>query len=152
VYSSAGSVPPLFHLFFCTPTKFTFYSYLHSSLKTVIRKPALYKLLTFHNPNLMSVFNRLSCSCRESVEVRGSLMTFVTNLIFYGKGLLAPRPISKLEDHPLSFVRGCLFNISAATLHSWRPFLHAPCCGDKELTNIPQWNSHETPIFERRDD
>jgi hypothetical protein len=36
---------------------------------------------------------------------------------------------------PLSFVRGCLFNIFAATstLHTWRPFLypkpeHAKCC------------------------
>jgi hypothetical protein len=53
-----------------------------------------------------------------------SLMTFVT---------------PKLEDHPLSSVRGCLFNIFAAILHSWRPFLHlqpedAPCCSDREPT------------------
>jgi hypothetical protein len=58
--------------------------------------------------------------------------------IFYGEGLLAPRP-TQLEDHPLSFVRGCLFNIFAAKLHSWRPFLHqqpddAPCCGDRDPT------------------
>jgi hypothetical protein len=38
------------------------------------------------------------------------------NLFFYGEGLLAPRPIPKLEDHPLSFVRGYLFNIFAANL------------------------------------
>jgi len=31
--------------------------------------------------------------------------------------LLAPRPTPKLEDHPLSAVRDCLFNILAATLH-----------------------------------
>jgi hypothetical protein len=42
-----------------------------------------------------------------------------------------------LEDHPLSFVHGCLFNIFAAALHRWRPFLHpqpedAPCCGDRD--------------------
>jgi len=36
---------------------------------------------------------------------------------FYGEELLAPRPNSKLEDHPLSAVRNCLFNIFAATLH-----------------------------------
>ena len=36
---------------------------------------------------------------------------------FYGEGLLAPRPTPKLEDHPLSAVRDCLFNIFAATLH-----------------------------------
>jgi hypothetical protein len=35
---------------------------------------------------------------------------------FYGE-LLAPRPTPKLEDHPLSAVRGCLFNIFAASLH-----------------------------------
>jgi hypothetical protein len=28
--------------------------------------------------------------------------------------LLAPRPTPKLEDHPLPYVRGCLFNIFAA--------------------------------------
>jgi len=31
--------------------------------------------------------------------------------------LLAPRPTEKMEDHPLSVVRNCLFNIFAATLH-----------------------------------
>jgi hypothetical protein len=30
--------------------------------------------------------------------------------------LLAPRPTPKLEDHPLSFVRCCSFNIFAANL------------------------------------
>jgi len=54
----------------------------------------------------------------------------------YGE-LLAPRPTSKLEDHPLSAVRNCLFNIFAVTLHFWRPFLHpqpegAPCRGDRD--------------------
>jgi len=36
---------------------------------------------------------------------------------FYGKELLAPRPTAELEDHPLSAVRDCLFNIFAATVH-----------------------------------
>jgi hypothetical protein len=36
---------------------------------------------------------------------------------FYGEEFLASRPIPKLEDHPLSAVRDCLFNIFAATLH-----------------------------------
>jgi len=31
--------------------------------------------------------------------------------------LLAPRPTPKLEDHPSSAVRGCLFNLFTATLH-----------------------------------
>jgi len=36
---------------------------------------------------------------------------------FKGEELSAPRPTPKLEDHPLSAVRDCLFNIFAATLH-----------------------------------
>ena len=37
--------------------------------------------------------------------------------VFYREGLLAPRPAPKLDDHPLSAVHDCLFNIFAATLH-----------------------------------
>jgi hypothetical protein len=33
--------------------------------------------------------------------------------------LLAPRPTPKPEDHPLSAVNDCLFNIFAASLHTW---------------------------------
>jgi len=50
---------------------------------------------------------------------------------FYGVELLAPRPISKLEDHPLSAVRDCLFDISAATLHAEGG--SSVCCGDRNL-------------------
>jgi len=37
---------------------------------------------------------------------------------FYGEDLSTPRPTSKLEDHPLSALRYCLFSISAATLRT----------------------------------
>jgi hypothetical protein len=47
------------------------------------------------------------------------LVVFSNKLIFYGE-LLAPRPTPKLEDHPLSAVRDCLFNIFAPTLQNWR--------------------------------
>jgi hypothetical protein len=40
-------------------------------------------------------------------------MTFV----FYGEELLAHRPTPKLEYHPSSAVRHCLFNIFAVALH-----------------------------------
>jgi hypothetical protein len=66
----------------------------------------------------------------------------VSNMvIFYGEELLAPRPTTKLEDHPLSDVRDCLFNVFAATLHIRRPFLHpqpedAPCRCDKDPLNL----------------
>jgi hypothetical protein len=47
--------------------------------------------------------------------------------------------VPKLEDNPLSFVHGCLFNIFSSTLHRCRPCLDqqpedAPCCGDREPT------------------
>jgi hypothetical protein len=50
---------------------------------------------------------------------------------------LASRQTPKLEDQPLSFVRGCSFNMLAATLHNRRPFPHPqpegePCCGDRD--------------------
>jgi len=36
---------------------------------------------------------------------------------YYSEELLAPCPTPKLEDHPLSAVCDCLFNIFAVTLH-----------------------------------
>jgi hypothetical protein len=44
--------------------------------------------------------------------------TFRNVIPFYGEELSAPRPTPKLEDHPLSAVRDCLFDIFAATLHT----------------------------------
>jgi hypothetical protein len=60
-------------------------------------------------------------------------------IIFYGEEL-SPRPAPKLEGHPLSGVRDCLFTVFAATLHNWRPFLHpqpedAPCRDDRDPLN-----------------
>jgi len=42
---------------------------------------------------------------------------FRNKIRFYSEELLAPHPTPKPEDHPLSAVRDCLFNIFAATLH-----------------------------------
>jgi hypothetical protein len=108
---------------------------LANSLTTVTSDSDLYRLLTFHVPNLISLFHCLGRT-EGSVRFRGFFRYFVTWLIFYGEELLAPRPTPKLEDHFLSAVRDCLFSIFAATLRIWRPFLQpqpedAPCCGDK---------------------
>ena len=43
-------------------------------------------------------------------------MRVFLNKVFYREGLLAPRPTPKLEDHPSSAVRDCLFNLFTATL------------------------------------
>jgi hypothetical protein len=69
------------------------------------------------------------------------MFMFRNRFIFYGEGLLAPRPTPKLEDHPLSSVPCCLFNVFAANLHYWRTSLYprpedAPYCGDRDPPNI----------------
>ena len=43
-------------------------------------------------------------------------MSVLLNIGFKREGLLAPRPTPRLEDHPSSAVRDCLFNLFAATL------------------------------------
>jgi hypothetical protein len=48
-------------------------------------------------------------------------------LSFYGGDLLAPRPISKLEDHPLLAVRQCLSNTFAVTPPCLEAILHTDC-------------------------
>jgi hypothetical protein len=75
------SVPPPSHLTSCTPTKSNLY--LNSSLKTVIREPALYRLHTFHNPNFVSVFRRLGHLSKESIQVRGSVWFFLQQINFF---------------------------------------------------------------------
>ena len=52
-----------------------------------------------------------------SAGPRLTLQLFRNTIRFYGEKLLAPRPTPKLEDHPLSAVRDCLFEIFATTLH-----------------------------------
>ena len=63
--SPALTVPPLFHLTPCTPTKSNFY--LANSLAAVVSEHALYRLLTFQAPNLMSLFY---CLVRTKVSVQ----------------------------------------------------------------------------------
>jgi hypothetical protein len=72
----------------------------------------------------------------QTISPGPSLCQMFRNMVtFYGEELLAPLPTPKMEDHLLSAVRDCLFNVFAATLHIRRPFLHpqpqdAPYCGD----------------------
>jgi hypothetical protein len=73
------------------------------------------------------------------------ITAFRNRFVIYGEGLLTASASPKLEDHTSSFVRGCLFNTFAATLHNWRSSLHpqpeeAPCCGDKEP--YPTWRRY----------
>jgi hypothetical protein len=70
VFSCRFSATAL-HLTSCTPTK----SNLHfnSFLKTVIRGHTLYKLLTFHNSNLIRIPS-LGLFIQRNVQVRGSVI------------------------------------------------------------------------------
>jgi hypothetical protein len=88
--------------------------YFHISFATVMSEPALYSLLTFRVPIRMSIFLSLGRLSEESVQVWGRLWYFVTSL-FLRWGVVSPTPNPKLEDHPLSDVRDCLFNIFGAT-------------------------------------
>jgi hypothetical protein len=59
----------------------------------------------------MPFFQRLGHT-KESVQVQGTLKHFITiKKNFYSEGLLATCTTPKLEDHPLSAVHYCLFNI-----------------------------------------
>jgi hypothetical protein len=130
---SAFWFPSPSHLTSCTPTKSNLY--FSNSPTTDLIAPILQRLLIFQVPNHILFFRCLNC-VKDLVQVWGGSKHFVTIKIFCGEGLLAPHPTPKLEGHPLSAVRDCLFNIFAVTLRIWRPSLRAqpedaPCNGDK---------------------
>ena len=94
-----------------------------TGLQLVKKFPAFYGTRRFINA-LTSV-RHLSLSWASPIQSSGlfclqrkhpACKCFLTGL-FYREGLLAPRPTPKLEDHPLSAVHDCLFNLFAATLH-----------------------------------
>jgi hypothetical protein len=87
------------------------------SLAAAVSEPALYRLLTFQAQNLMSLVRCLGRT-KVSDQVREFVCKcFVTNIGSHSEELLTPRPTPQLEDHPLSAVSYCLFNIFAVTLH-----------------------------------
>jgi hypothetical protein len=73
-------------------------------------------------------------------------VAFLKNLIFffYCDDVLAPCPTPKLEDHPLSAVRDCLFNMFPATLHIWRPSPPSATCHGA-VTNLRR-NCNVKPV------
>jgi hypothetical protein len=119
----------------CTPTKSNLY--FSNPPTTDLIAP------TLQTPNVPStkshVLFPLLRSCQRISSSPRRLETFCNKLHLYGAWLLAPRPTPKLEDHPLSVVRDCLFNIFADTLRVWRPSLHpqpedALCRGERGTT------------------
>ena len=62
---------------------------------------------------------------------------------FYDEELSTPRPTPKLEDHSLSAVRDCLFNIFAATLHiGGRSSIRNLRTGHAVMTGTPTYQSN----------
>ena len=58
-------------------------------------------------------------------QSKSEVLLNICNIVScYSEDFLAHCPNPKLQDHPLSAVSNCLFNIFAATLYIWRPFLH----------------------------
>jgi uncharacterized membrane protein len=43
-------------------------------------------------------------------------LNITQHIVFHWEELLSPRPTPNLEDHPLSAVRDCLFNVFLAAL------------------------------------
>jgi hypothetical protein len=65
----------------------------------------------------MSLFRCLILPLRIVLSPEEASRLVFLNVGFHGEALLALRPTPKLEDHPLSAVHYCLFNLFAATLH-----------------------------------
>ena len=84
-----------------------------------------------------TVMTAQSCGSRSvEVSIPRSFEMFLNVVSFYGEELLATRPKPKLEDHPLSAARECLYSIIVATLRIWKPFIRTMrtrCCGDGNL-------------------
>jgi hypothetical protein len=67
-----------------------------------------------------SMTSRSNLRCRLPIVGTKCRIYTCNNLNFDGETLLAPRSTSVLDDHPLSVVRDCLFNVFKANLHICR--------------------------------
>jgi hypothetical protein len=105
-------VPPLSHVTSCTSTKSNLY--LANSLATFVRDPDLHRLTTLTQPNVYFLLLR---SYKRISPGRRHMYPFRNKVSFYGEELSAPPPNPKMEDHLLSAVCDCLFNIFASTLY-----------------------------------
>ena len=79
----ALTAPSLSHLTSGAPTKSNLY--LANPLAAVVSDPDLYRLFTFHVPNLMSIVHCI-CLTSGSFQVRGTGIRFVTRPVFTMRG------------------------------------------------------------------
>jgi hypothetical protein len=106
-------VPLPSHPTSCTPTKSNLY--FHSYFETVIREPAVKKLLTFHNLNLVPILRRLGCLSKKIRPGPRLCLIFHNQFIFHGEGLLAPRPTPSRRITP------CHLPVVAYSIYSQLP-------------------------------
>jgi hypothetical protein len=84
--------------------------------------PIPWRNILILSPNLSLGFSSgLFTSFRGLCPSKRLVNTFLNTWSFYDEELLTSRLTPKLEDHPLSLVRDCLFNIFATNRHIWRP-------------------------------
>jgi hypothetical protein len=69
--------------------------YFDFSFATVMSEPALYRLLAFNIPNLLSILPSFGHLSQIPARVKGPLWHFITSIFFWDEELLAPRPTSK---------------------------------------------------------
>ena len=97
-----------------------------TGFQLVKKFPAFYGTRTFITAVTSAPPRHLSLSWASLILLRPyhsispgprlSVWIFRHNIRFYDEELLAPRPAPKLDAHPLSAVRDCLFNVFAAIL------------------------------------
>jgi hypothetical protein len=110
---------------------YVYMSLTHSWGWALLEKPPIVQLFknfpAFNGTRrFFAVFTR---ALHWSLSWARLLVIFRKKLIFLRRGLVSPMPKPQLENHPLSAVRDCLFNIFAATLHIWKQRKDAPCRG-----------------------
>jgi len=94
-------------------SKYIQYDYLLTSWSRVL----LEKLTGFHLVKFLYFMEpESSLPYSQVLAPRLSGWIFCNKICFCDESL-APRPTSRMEDHPLSAIHNCLFNIFAASLH-----------------------------------
>jgi len=109
----------------------TGFNILTPSRRVVLENPTVFllgkKLSSFDG-------NRTFITAFTGSRPKPRLCEIIRNrIVFNSEELPAPRPTTKLEAHPLSVVRDCLFNILVATLH---PHLQKVPCRDQRDPQI----------------
>ena len=108
---------------------------------TIIRAPALYRLLTVKVQNQMSISLYHIC-VKLPIQLLSPVTFLKNNTCFYSVRLLASRQTTKLVEYSRSAVHYYLSNIFVAKLHIWRPTPPSATqgVGHAVVTGIHRWN------------